>query len=61
MSKDFDIDELYELIRTDTEYPCGLDEVLSLLAEYIDDEKITREINQYIDWYYQDLGIKGEY
>ena len=58
-SNDFTIDELYNFIRTDQEYKCGLDEVLLLMAEYIDDERIIKEVNQYVDWYYEDLGIRG--
>ena len=57
--KDFTVDELYNLIRTDQEDTCGLDEVLLLMAEYINDERIIREVNKYVDWYYEDLGIKG--
>ena len=57
--KDFTVDELYNFIRTDQEYKCGLDEVLLLMAEYIDDERIIKEVEQYVDWYYEDLGIRG--
>ena len=56
--KDFTVDELYNFIRTDQEYKCGLDEVLLLMAEYIDDERIIKEVEQYVDWYYEDLGIR---
>ena len=48
MSKDFTIDELYECIRCrEDEFNCGFDELLLLLAEYIDDERITKEINKH--------------
>lgn len=61
MSSEFSIDELYNLIRvTDDPYQnCGLDEVLLLLAEYINDERITEEVNKYVDWYYEDIGLRG--
>ena len=61
MSKDFTAEELYELIKvTDDPYQnCGLDEVLLLLAEYIDDKRITEEINKYVDFYYEDIGLRG--
>ena len=50
MSKDFTVDELYECIRyREDEFNCGYDELLLLLAEYIDDERITKEINKYVD------------
>ena len=50
MNKDFTIDELYECIRyREDEFNCGYDELLLLLAEYIDDERITKEINKYVD------------
>ena len=50
MSEDFTVDELYECIRyREDEFNCGYDELLLLLAEYIDDERITREINKYVD------------
>lgn len=59
MNDEFTIDELYNLIKvTDDPYQnCGLDEVLALLAEYIDDKKITAEVNKYIDFYYDDIGL----
>ena len=59
MSKDFSVDELYNLIRvTDDPYQnCGLDEVLLLLAEYIDDKRIIEEVNKYVDFYYEDIGL----
>ena len=59
MSEDFTVDELYDLIKvTDDPYQnCGLDEVLALLAEYIDDKRITTEVNKYIDFYYDDIGL----
>ena len=59
MSDDFTIDELYDLIKvTDDPYQnCGLDEVLALLAEYIDDKRITTEVDKYIDFYYDDIGL----
>ena len=50
MSKDFTVDELYECIRyREDEFNCGYDELLLLLADYIDDERITKEINKYVD------------
>lgn len=50
MSKDFTVDELYECIRyREDEFNCGYDELLLLLAEYIDDERIIKEINKYVD------------
>ena len=49
MSKDFTIDELYELIRfRENDFYCGYDELLLILAEYIDDKRITEEINRYV-------------
>ena len=49
MSKDFTIDELYELIRyREDEFNCGYDELLLILAEYIDDERITKEIDRHV-------------
>ena len=57
-SNDFTVDELYDMIRIDQEDRCGLDEVLLLMAEYIDDERIIKEVQQYVDWYYEDLGIR---
>ena len=59
MNDDFTVDELYNLIRV-TDDPCqncGLDEVLALLAEYINDKRITTEVNKYIDFYYDDIGL----
>ena len=50
MSEDFTVDELYECIRyREDEFNCGYDELLLLLAEYIDNERITKEINKYVD------------
>ena len=51
MSKDFTVDELYECIRyREDEFNCGYDELLLLLAEYIDDERIIRKaFNNYRD------------
>ena len=57
MSNDLTVNELYELIKHDVEYPCGLDEVLLLLAEFIDNEKVTEEVNKYVDDLYKDLGL----
>lgn len=56
--KDFTVDELYNFIRTDQEYQCGLDEVLLLMAEYIDDKRIIEEVEKYVDWYYEDIGVR---
>lgn len=56
--KDFTVDALYDFIRTDQEYICGLDEVLLLMAEYIDDERVIKEVEQYVDWYYEDIGVR---
>ena len=59
MSKDFTIDELYECIRyREDEFNCGYDELLLLLAEYIDDERITKEINRHVVEF--DKAIRGE-
>ena len=60
MNKDFTIDKLYELIKHDVKYPCGYDEVMLLLAEYIDDKRIIEEVNKYVDDWYDDIGLKGE-
>lgn len=59
MSKDFTVDELYKCIKvSDDPYQnCGLDELLLLLAEYIDDERITEEINKYVDGLYEEWGL----
>ena len=57
-NEDFTVDELYNFIRTDQEYPCGLDEVLMLMAEYIDDERIIKEVDKYVDAYYEDIGLR---
>ena len=59
MSKDFTVDELYECIRyREDEFNCGYDELLLLLAEYIDDERITKEISRHVDEF--DKYITGE-
>ena len=59
MSKDFTIDELYECIRyREDEFNCGYDELLLLLAEYIDDERITKEINRHVVEF--DKATRGE-
>ena len=59
MSKDFTIDELYECIRyRKEEFNCGYDELLLLLAEYIDDERITKEINRHVVEF--DKAMRGE-
>lgn len=59
MDDEFTVDELYRLIRiTDDPYQnCGLDEVLALLAEYIGDKRIVKEVDKYIDFYYDDIGL----
>jgi hypothetical protein len=61
MGDDFTIEELYNLIKvTDDPYQnCGLDEVLALLAEYIGDKRIIKEVDKYIDFYYDDIGLGG--
>ena len=59
MNKDFTIDELYECIRyREDEFNCGYDELLLILAEYIDDERITKEINRHVDEF--DKAMRGE-
>ena len=60
MSQDFDIDELYRLIKvSDDPYQnCVLDEVLLLLAEYIGDKRIEEEVGKYVDFYYEDIGLR---
>lgn len=59
MNKDFTIDELYECIRyREDEFNCGYDELLLLLAEYIDDERITKEINRHVVEF--DKAMRGE-
>ena len=59
MSKDFTIDELYECIRyREDEFNCGYDELLLILAEYIDDRRITKEINRYVVEF--DKAMRGE-
>ena len=60
MSKDFNVNELYELIKHDVKYPCGYDEVMLLLAEYIDDKRIIEEVDKYVDDLYDDLGIRSK-
>ena len=57
MNKDFTVDELYKLIEHDTDYPCGYDEVMLLLAEYIGDKKIIEEVEKYVDDFYEDIGL----
>ena len=60
MSKDFTVDELYECIRyREDEFNCGYDELLLLLADYIDDKRITEEIEKYVDEF--DKSMRGEY
>ena len=60
MSKDFTVDELYECIRyREDEFNWGYDELLLILAEYIDDERITEEINRYVDEF--DKAMRGEH
>ena len=59
MNKDFTIDELYECIRyREDDFNCGYDELLLLLAEYIDDERITKEINRHVVEF--DKAMRGE-
>ena len=59
MNKDFTIDELYECIRyREDEFNCGYDELLLILAEYIDDKRITEEIEKYVDEF--DKAMRGE-
>ena len=59
MSEDFAVDELYELIKYEEDgFNCGYDELLLLLAEYIDDERITKEIEKYVDEF--DKAMRGE-
>lgn len=59
MNRDFTIDELYELIRfRERDFNCGYDELLLLLAEYIDDKRITEEIEKYVDEF--DKAMRGE-
>lgn len=60
MNKDFTVDELYELIKHDVEYHCGYDEVMLLLAEFIDDKRIIDEVDKYVDDLYEDLGIRNK-
>ncbi len=60
MNRDFTVDELYELIKHDVEYPCGYDEVMLLLAEFIDDKRIMDEVDKYVDDFYDDLGIRSK-
>lgn len=60
MSEDFTVDELYNLIKIEEGIPCcGIDEVLGLLAEYIGDKRVEKEVNKYIDAYYEDIGLGG--
>ena len=60
MDKNFTIDELYELIRfRKNDLNCGYDELLLLLAEYIDDIRITKEIEKYVDEF--DKTMRGEH
>ena len=59
MSEDFALDELYELIRfRENDFNCGYDELLLLLAEYIDDKRITEEIEKYVVEF--DKAMRGE-
>lgn len=61
MNDDFTVDELYNLIKIEEGIPCcGIDEVLGLLAEYIGDKRIEREVNKYIDGFYEMIGLRGE-
>ena len=58
MNEDFDIEELYNLIKIEEGIPCcGIDEVLGLLAEYIGDKRVEREVDKYIDAYYESIGM----
>ena len=60
MSKDFTIDELYELIRfRENDFYCCYYELLLILAEYIDDERITKEINRHVVEF--DKAMRGEH
>ena len=61
MDEDFTIDELYNLIKIEEGVPCcGIDEVLCLLAEYIGDKRVEREVNKYVDGFYEMVGVRGE-
>ena len=56
MSKDFTVDELYDLIRMSSTDPnCSTDELLMLLAECIGDNRIIDEVSKYVDMYYKDI------
>lgn len=60
MSKDFTVDELYELIEFDRNTSsCGYDELLLLIADFIDDERITKVLEKYVDLF--DECFRGEY
>lgn len=61
MSEDFDIEELYRLIKIEEGIPCcGIDEVLMLLAEYIGDKRVEKEVSKYVDGFYEMVGLRGE-
>lgn len=60
MQDEFTVDELYNLIKIEDNYSCGIDEVLGLLAEYIGDKRIEKEVDKYIDAYYESIGLRGE-
>jgi len=60
MNRDFTVDELYELIKHDVEYPCGYDEVMMLFAEFIGDKRIIDEVDKYVDDFYEDIGIRSK-
>ena len=60
MNDDFTVEELYNLIKIEDDYSCGIDEVLSLLAEYIGDKRIEKEVDKYIDVYYESIGLRGD-
>ena len=55
-NEDFTVDDLYMLLKID-KYPCGIDEVLLLLAEYIGDKRIIEEVDKYVDMYYESIGM----
>ena len=52
MSEEFTSEELYNLIKfNESRFACGYDELLMLLAEYIDDDRVTKEIEKYVEMY----------
>ena len=59
MSKEFTIDEEYECIKyRKDEFNYGYDELLMILAEYIEEKRITEEIEKYVDEF--DKTMRGE-